>query len=92
MCLCNYQDVIKGKDIVLFVGYTGTGKTTMLQYLFGAKMTESVTDGIPHLSSILPNTGSCLGGLEKFAASHLPKSETKSIMALQLRQIYDMIS
>eukprot|EP01035_Chromulina_nebulosa_P021235 gene21235-27514_t len=81
-------DVIKGRDIVLFVGNTGTGKSTAANFLSGAKMAESVIDGIRHISSF--PLFSC-DGLEYFVTSPLPKSETKAIRAIELREYGDPI-
>lgn len=69
---------------MLFVGNTGTGKSTTANFLSGAKMAESEIDGIRHISSF-----SC-DGQEYFVTSPLPKSETKAIRAIELRQAYSI--
>ena len=47
-------------------------------------MIESVIGGIRHISS----RPLCRDGLEYFATSALPKSETKVMRAIELRQEY----
>ena len=39
---------------MLLVGSTGAGKSTLVHFLSGEKMTESVIDGIRHIHSIPP--------------------------------------
>ncbi len=40
----------KGKDIVIFFGTTGAGKSTLIDFLIGCKMERVVNDrGIPHI-------------------------------------------
>jgi len=42
-------DLIKGKDIILLLGETGAGKSTVIQFLLGMKMLKKEINGIPHI-------------------------------------------
>jgi len=45
----NAGDLIKNKDIILLLGETGAGKTTIIQFLLGMKMEEKTNKGILHI-------------------------------------------
>jgi len=45
----NAGDLIKGKDIILLLGETGAGKTTIIQFLLGMKMQEKTIRGMLHI-------------------------------------------
>ena len=80
--LLELLESIQDQDIVLLIGSTGTGKSTLVHYFCGATMEETVIDGMPHIRPV--NSNSYIG-LEQFVTSHIPKSETKSIQAIEIR-------
>jgi ABC-type cobalamin/Fe3+-siderophores transport system ATPase subunit len=77
-----YSDVIKGADVILLIGFTGVGKSTLVHFLCGAKMTETVIDGIHHIHPVIPHHRD---ELLKFSTSYVPKSETRALSAIELR-------
>ena len=76
------SDVIRGNDAVLLIGFTGAGKSTLIHFLDGAKMTETVIDGTHHIHPVMPHHRK---ELELFVTSYIPKSETKALRAIELR-------
>ena len=76
------SDVIRGNDAVLLIGFTGAGKSTLIHFLAGAKMTETVIDGTHHIHPVMPHHRK---ELELFVTSYIPKSETKALRAIELR-------
>jgi putative ribosome biogenesis GTPase RsgA len=45
----NAKELVKGKDLVIFLGDTGTGKSTTIHYLAGSKMRKVKFNGIDHI-------------------------------------------
>jgi hypothetical protein len=45
-------EIIEGKNVVLLIGVTGSGKTTTLHYLAGSKFQEDEVDGFEHWSPL----------------------------------------
>ena len=41
--------LIHDKDVVLFLGGTGAGKSTTIHYLAGSKMRQTEIGGLPHI-------------------------------------------
>ncbi|ETN98121.1 hypothetical protein RFI_39396, partial [Reticulomyxa filosa] len=41
---------IKNKNVILFLGGTGTGKSTLIHYLAGSTMEKQMVDGKPHIA------------------------------------------
>jgi ABC-type uncharacterized transport system ATPase subunit len=40
---------VKDKNVILFLGNTGAGKSTTIHYLAGSKMVKTLVDGISHI-------------------------------------------
>lgn len=66
---------IKGKDIFLLLGGTGTGKTTTIHFLAGSKMEKTTVRGLKHIAPVQITDGE----LAEFVTSPFSRSETRSI-------------
>lgn len=85
-------DLVRDKDVVLFVGITGSGKSTTIQFLAGAKMQYTKVEIEPgkyleHITICGEVTNPCLANL---TTSPLMRSETRYIMPIfvPLKDIY----
>ena len=72
----NTAKSIKDEDIILFLGGTGVGKSTMIHYFCGSKFHFSERGLIPISVPI--------DGLENFITSNSMKSETRSVNAIKI--------
>ena len=69
---------IQDKDIILFLGVTGSGKSTTIHFLAGSKMKKTFVEGLKHIEPyIIANED-----LKDFITSPYPRSETRSINAI----------
>lgn len=67
--------LIEGKEIILLLGGTGTGKSTLTHFFGGSTMVEVTMKGLPHIKpSNIRNPD-----LEKITTSPFAKSETRHI-------------
>ena len=71
--------LIKDKDIILLLGNTGVGKSTLMHYLAGSKMRPTKVNGIPHL---VPEE--VMSGLEDVKFSCTSRSVTTGIHAITM--------
>jgi len=78
-------EMIKGEDVVLFLGDTGAGKSTHIHFLAGSKMVKTIVKGLNH---IMP-TEIKNPALKKVSSSPFAKSETRFISAVPIN-ILDM--
>jgi ABC-type dipeptide/oligopeptide/nickel transport system ATPase component len=78
---------IAGKDIILLLGSTGSGKSTTVHYLCGSKMElMRAPNGIMHISaSTIKNRE-----LRKVAISAVSKSETRYITPIPVSFKHDL--
>ena len=70
---------IKGRDIILILGCTGVGKSTLIHFLAGSKIIVTDVDGIPHWA---PET--IMDGLKDVMASCSSQSATTGIHAVSV--------
>ena len=74
---------IDGKDIVLFLGYSGAGKSTTVLFLSGLKMVWAKLNHLPHITTekeiINPS-------LKQITTSPFSMSETKHISVVNLKK------
>jgi energy-coupling factor transporter ATP-binding protein EcfA2 len=71
--------LIKNKDIILLLGSTGAGKSTLMHFLAGSKMRLTEVSGIEHLEPEVVMTG-----LEDVTYSCSSRSETSGIHAITM--------
>ncbi|ETO00734.1 hypothetical protein RFI_36706, partial [Reticulomyxa filosa] len=71
---------IKDKHVILFLGGTGTGKSTLIHYLAGSTMEKQVVDGKPHIAP----TKIINKALTNVICRAGAKSETKYITAVPI--------
>jgi len=71
---------IKGKDVILLLGYTGSGKSTLIHYLGGSELRPVLHGHIEHLEPVVKE-GSPLAAV---STNHLPRSETDAIHAVEV--------
>jgi len=45
-------NTIKGKDVILFLGGSGSGKSTTIHFLAGSEMRQVVVDGLDHVEPV----------------------------------------
>ena len=71
---------IENENIYLFIGLTGSGKSTSIHYLSGSIMKNSPVNGQNHIApvKIAPN----IKGLEQVTTSPLAESETQNIIPI----------
>ncbi len=74
---------IKDKNVILLLGVTGSGKSTTIHFLAGSEMERVRVDGLKHIrpKSILNPK------LQSFVTSPFPRSETKSINAIEIEYL-----
>ena len=73
-------DLVKDQNIVLFLGDTGSGKSTTIHYLSGSKMIETTVNGMPHIGfSEVKNPD-----LINIKTSPSGKSETRYISSVRV--------
>ena len=84
--------LIHGKDIILLVGETGSGKSTTIQFLAGCKMTKIKVESEPgkSLEHIVVTEQINNPGLKNVTGSPRNKSETRSIIPVTI-QLKDII-
>ncbi|ETO02742.1 hypothetical protein RFI_34671, partial [Reticulomyxa filosa] len=71
---------IKDKNVILFIGGTGAGKSTLVHFLAGSKMEKQTVDGKPHIAPVnIINKA-----LNNVTCSASAKSETKYITAIPI--------
>ncbi|ETO01683.1 hypothetical protein RFI_35757, partial [Reticulomyxa filosa] len=71
---------IKDKNVILFIGGTGTGKSTLIHFLAGSKMEKQMVDGKPHIAPVnIINKA-----LVNVTCSPSAESETKYITAVPI--------
>jgi len=91
----NAGDLIKGKDIILLLGETGAGKTTVIQFLLGMKMKKKVFFGISHIEGDIeeyinrinkngPYNQMKSDNIKNLKSSCFLRSETRFINPIQL--------
>ncbi|CAF2865390.1 unnamed protein product [Rotaria sp. Silwood2] len=84
--------LISDKDIILLVGITGSGKSTTIQFLTGAKMKDTLIEIAPgkFLEHITIDGPVKNVGLNSVTSSPLSKSETRYIVpvTVQLQDIF----
>lgn len=73
-------EFIKGKDIIILLGSTGAGKSTMMHFLAGSRMIFTDVDGIRHLEPEVVMNG--LGDVKLSCSS---TSETTGIHAVKVQ-------
>ena len=71
--------LIKGKDIILLLGSTGVGKSTLMHFLAGSRMRVTTVGGIPHVEP-----EKVMSGLEDVKYSCSSRSETTGIHAVTM--------
>lgn len=68
-------ELIKGKKVIFLMGFTGSGKSTMMHFLAGSKMAKALVDGSYHIiPTEIKNTG-----LAEVRTSLKMSSETRYI-------------
>ena len=73
-------ELVKDQNIILFLGETGSGKSTTIHYLSGSKMIETVVDGMPHIGySEVRNSD-----LNNVKTSPSSRSETRYISSVRV--------
>uniref|UniRef100_A0A7S1I7V7 SAM domain-containing protein n=1 Tax=Eutreptiella gymnastica TaxID=73025 RepID=A0A7S1I7V7_9EUGL len=72
---------IKGKDVILLLGYTGSGKSTLIHYLAGSKMQRTMYGFVEHIEPVLSENTA----LASITTNHLPRSETQAIHAVEIQ-------
>ncbi|CAF3045236.1 unnamed protein product [Rotaria sp. Silwood2] len=84
--------LIHGKEIILLIGETGTGKSTTIQFLAGSKMKKTKVEVEPgrFLEHITADGLITNSGLENVISSARNKSETRYItpVTIQLKDIF----
>ncbi|CAF1295905.1 unnamed protein product [Rotaria sordida] len=80
-------ELISDKDIILLVGITGSGKSTTIQFLTGAKMKDTLVEIAPgrfleHITIYGPVRNV---GLNSVTSSPLSKSETRYIIPITVK-------
>ncbi|ETO01626.1 hypothetical protein RFI_35814, partial [Reticulomyxa filosa] len=71
---------IKDKNVILFLGGTGTGKSTLIHFLAGSKMEKQAVDDKPHIAP----TKIINKALHNVTCRASAKSETKYITAVPI--------
>ena len=72
--------ILKGKDIYLMIGATGTGKSTLIQYCCGSQMRKIFFNGLPHIEA----AEFLNKDLEGVRLSPFAKSETRYVKPIEL--------
>jgi energy-coupling factor transporter ATP-binding protein EcfA2 len=72
-------NLIKNKDVILLLGSTGAGKSTLMHFLAGSKMRVTEISGIEHLEPDI-----VMSGLEDVTYSCSSRSETTGIHAITM--------
>ena len=76
---CMTANLIKDKDVIILLGSTGVGKSTLMHFLAGSKMRVTDVDGIPHLEP-----EEVVSGLEDVKFSCSSRSVTTGIHAITM--------
>ncbi|CAF4581295.1 unnamed protein product [Rotaria sp. Silwood2] len=76
----NTAHTIKNKDIIFFLGGTGSGKSTTIHFLAGSKMIENKVTGLNHLSLVEINNPD----LKHITTSPFARSETRYITSVKV--------
>ena len=71
--------LIKDKDIILLLGSTGAGKSTLMHFLAGSHMRMTEIDGVEHLEP-----EGVMTGMEDVSLSCSSRSETTGIRAINM--------
>ena len=71
--------LIQDKDIIVLIGSTGVGKSTIMHFLAGSKMRFTDVEGVPHLEPV-----DVIRGLEEVKVSCSSISETTGINAVTI--------
>ena len=74
--------MVKNQHVIVFLGNSGTGKSTTIHFLAGSKMIQTKTDNIP---TIQPISESDDPWLKKVTVSPLPASETRDIIPIEVK-------
>jgi energy-coupling factor transporter ATP-binding protein EcfA2 len=74
---------LKGKDVVLFLGPTGSGKSTTVHFLAGSKMEKREKYGIKHHIEPVENENNP-NLLSRIKTSPLAQSETQFITSTEI--------
>lgn len=77
-------DSINGQDVLLFVGPTGAGKSTLIQFLFGSKMAKVKQAGLDHITAVEHRSPAIAKLLEDVTSSPEQRSETRYVRAVPL--------
>ncbi|CAF1151915.1 unnamed protein product [Rotaria sp. Silwood1] len=72
---------IKKKDIIFFLGLTGSGKSTTIHFLAGSKMIEIEVRGLYHIAPVEINNPD----LKYITTSPFVKSETRYITSVEVK-------
>ena len=76
---CMTANLIKDKDVIILLGSTGVGKSTLMHFLAGSKMRVTDVEGIPHLEP-----EEVMSGLEDVKFSCSSRSVTTGIHAITM--------
>ncbi|ETN98286.1 hypothetical protein RFI_39224, partial [Reticulomyxa filosa] len=71
---------IKDKNVILFIGGTGAGKSTLIHFLAGSKMKKQTVDGKPHIAPVKVINKALID----VTCSPSAESETKYITAIPI--------
>ena len=75
---------IQDKDVILLLGYTGSGKSTMIHYLAGSKMRRILHGDVEHIETVPNGHQDTMAALAEIKTNYLPRSETSSISAVEI--------
>jgi len=75
-------DLIKGKNIIFFLGGTGSGKSTIIHALAGSKMEAKEVNGLCHISPVGPFKNRAL---EAMTSNPNAESGTRSITPVTIQ-------
>lgn len=74
---------LKEKDVSVYFGTSGSGKTTTLLYSSGVPMKKVLLNGLPHIKPDY-DSASCRGDLKDVRVSPFAKSETRYVRAVTI--------
>ncbi|ETO03827.1 hypothetical protein RFI_33575, partial [Reticulomyxa filosa] len=72
--------VIKDQNVILFLGGTGVGKSTLIHFLAGSGLEEQTVDGVRHIAPVKIKKGP----LDNIRTSAREESETRYITAVPI--------
>ncbi len=74
-------EYIRDKDIILFIGETGAGKSTLIHFLAGSKLELKYVNGLKHIEPIQIENPT----LKDVKTSPFAVSETRFITSVQIK-------